>query len=117
MDTRGVQEILGMVQNYIRNMSKGPARMDIGALEEAEKEQEGESNDKKDDEEEYLGYMGKKGKGKGKGIKGDCWNCGKTGHRAADCKGKGKGEKGGPKVKGYTQPYPYTNYQNQIKGN
>ena len=24
-------------------------------------------------------------KGKGKGIKGDCWNCGKSGHRSSDC--------------------------------
>ena len=29
---------------------------------------------------------GEKGtKGKGKGIKGDCWNCGKSGHRSSDC--------------------------------
>ena len=41
----------------------------------------------------------KGGKGKGKG-KGECWNCGKGGHRAAECtnppsasKGKGKGGK------------------------
>ena len=26
-----------------------------------------------------------KGKSKGKGFKGDCFNCGKTGHRAVDC--------------------------------
>ena len=40
-----------------------------------------------------------KGKGKGKGFKGDCFNCGKTGHRAADCwaKGGGKERQKGPK--------------------
>ena len=39
---------------------------------------------------------GDKGKGKGKGIKGACWNCGQTGHRAQDCpysKDKGKGKR------------------------
>ena len=38
------------------------------------------------------GYKGKGegkdggGKGKGKSIIGDCWKCGKTGHRAVDCR-------------------------------
>eukprot|EP00973_Karenia_brevis_P083771 11625812-Karenia_brevis.AAC.1 len=36
--------------------------------------------------------MGDKGKGKGKGIKGNCWGCGQQGHRQDQCpKGKGKG--------------------------
>ena len=35
-------------------------------------------------------------------IQGSCWHCGKTGHRAADCrsKGKGKGSKSKSKGKG-----------------
>ena len=28
-----------------------------------------------------------KGKGKGKGYQGTCWNCGKAGHKAAECWG------------------------------
>ena len=39
----------------------------------------------------------KKGKGKGKGFKGECYNCHKTGHRAADCWAKGGGKEGGQK--------------------
>jgi hypothetical protein len=31
-------------------------------------------------------------KGKGKGVKGDCFNCGKPGHRAADCYAPGGGK-------------------------
>jgi len=33
-----------------------------------------------------FGKGGKDGKGKGKGIKGDCWNRGKTGHRSNQCR-------------------------------
>ena len=33
-------------------------------------------------------------KGKGKGFKGKWFNCGKTGHRAADCWAKGGGKEG-----------------------
>ena len=33
-------------------------------------------------------------KGKGKGFKGECFNCGKTGHRPADCWAKGGGKEG-----------------------
>ena len=59
-----------------------------------------------DEEGGFLCYIGKngqggwqskgKGKGKGKGkFQGDCFNCGKVGHRANECwspkvKGKGK---------------------------
>ena len=42
--------------------------------------------------------MGKKGKGKG--FKGECYNCGKTGHRAADCWAKGGGKEGQKGQKG-----------------
>ena len=30
--------------------------------------------------------FGKGGKGGGKGIKGNCWNCGKPGHRSNECR-------------------------------
>ena len=36
-------------------------------------------------------------KGKGKGFKGECFNCGKPGHRAADCFAPGGGKEGGGK--------------------
>ena len=36
-------------------------------------------------------------KGKGKGFKGECFNCGKPGHRAADCFAPGGGKGGGGK--------------------
>ena len=36
-------------------------------------------------------------KGKGKGIKGNCFNCGKQGRRAADSWSKGGGKEGGSK--------------------
>ena len=45
------------------------------------------------DEQEALALQ----KGKGKGFKGECYNCGKTGHRAADCFAKGGGKEGGQK--------------------
>ena len=36
---------------------------------------------------------GKKGSGKGSGYQGSCWNCGKVGHKAAECQaGKGVNE-------------------------
>ena len=35
-------------------------------------------------------------KGKGKGFKGARFNCGKPGHRAADCWSKGGGKEGNP---------------------
>ena len=46
------------------------------------------------DEQEVLAMQKK---GKGKGFKGECFNCGKTGHRAADCFAKGGGKEGGQK--------------------
>ena len=36
-------------------------------------------------------------KGKGKGFNGECFNCGKPGHRAADCFAPGGGKEGGGK--------------------
>lgn len=42
---------------------------------------------------------GKGGKAEGKGFKGECWNCGKTGHRSFECRAK-KVSKGGGKGKG-----------------
>ena len=108
MDNEPIQQILNKVQNYIRNMSKGTAKMDIGAVEEeapAKKVQfeskpqveEPDSSQYDAQYDEELNYMGPKGKGKGKGrsIKGDCWLCGKPGHMAANCKGKGKEASGG----------------------
>ena len=54
---------------------------------------------------ELNALKGQKGKGKGKGFKGDCHNCGKSGHSWRNCseplkpelaaKGGGKGGKGG----------------------
>ena len=63
----------------------------------------------------YIGGNGKggyqqkgkgKGKGKGKSFQGNCYNCGKVGHRSVDCwagakgKSKGKGDSGKGKGKG-----------------
>ena len=96
MDNHPIQTMLNTVQNYIRNMTRGSAKMDIGAVAEGKTTK---LKDEADVEEEYpedLNYMGgkSKGKGKGEGIKGDCWNCGKTGHMAVNCKSKGKGKAG-----------------------
>ena len=33
----------------------------------------------------HLARSCPKGKGKGKGFKGECWNCGETGHSARFC--------------------------------
>ena len=52
--------------------------------------------------------IGKKGPvGSGKGNKGQnqmsnvkCWNCGKSGHHASDCRGKWSGDKGSGQSKG-----------------
>ena len=60
------------------------------------------------DEEEskltvILDALKGKGKGKGKSIKGACWECGKPGHMARDCKG-GKGGGGSPGGKGWGAP-------------
>ena len=35
----------------------------------------------------YAGYLGggQKGGGEGKGYQGNCWHCGKVGHKAAEC--------------------------------
>ena len=59
--------------------------------------QQKEEEEEKDEEENKLTVIldALKGKGKGKSIKGACWECGKTGHMARDCKG-GKGGKGWP---------------------
>ena len=40
------------------------------------------------DEHEALALQNQ---GKGKGIKGRCWNCGEQGHRAEDCPNMAKG--------------------------
>ena len=55
--------------------------------------------DQEDDltEEEAEALALQKAKGKGKGFKGECYNCGKTGHRAADCWAKGGGKEGAQK--------------------
>ena len=42
-----------------------------------------------------------KGKGKGKEINGECYNCGKWGHRASECP-KGKGKDGGKSGKSWS---------------
>ena len=42
---------------------------------------DGQEDGAEEDQEALA--LGKKGKGKG--FKGECYNCGKTGHRAADC--------------------------------
>ena len=51
---------------------------------------DGQEDGAEEDQEALA--LGKKGKGKG--FKGECYNCGKTGHRAADCWAKGGGKKG-----------------------
>ena len=104
-----IQTLLNKVQNYIRNMSTGVAKLDIGAVDDEaptkkvmfeDKPQETAYGEEPQDEEEFN-YMGPKGKGiKGKTIKGNCWLCGKPGHRAMDCKSKGKGNKGQDKKSG-----------------
>ena len=102
-------------------MSTGTAKLAISAVEEEAKKEAQQyymlQEKEYQEEEQYsedLSYVGSKGngKGKGKGIKGNCWNCDKPGHRAADCKSKGKGngqEKGLGKANGQWQRgYQYT---------
>ena len=49
----------------------------------------------------YKGKGKSKGKGKEKGkFQGECWNCGKTGHRSAECWSAASQPKGDPKGKG-----------------
>eukprot|EP00973_Karenia_brevis_P040043 5529969-Karenia_brevis.AAC.1 len=60
MDNHDLQDMLNTVQNYVRNMSKGLAKMDLGVLGEEEKEEEEDKAEGSPDGEEYLGYMGKK---------------------------------------------------------
>lgn len=125
--------VLAKVNNYIRNMSKGRANMDIGSVEPASedqpKKQVGFAEEKTSEEDDYenaydLGYMGggkgkgdsaAKGtaKGKGKRFEGYCNSCWKYGHKAADCYqnqdqygktgGKGAYQKGKAKGKGKGQ--------------
>ena len=69
--------------------SQGAAKGPLDSLDNLE-ENEGMSLE----DQEAFAFQ-KKGKGKGKGIKGAGFNCGKQGHRAADCWSKGSGKDGG----------------------
>ena len=46
---------------------------------------------------EDLAALKGKGKSKGKGSKGECWNCGKMGHSQRWCRAPGGGAAGGGK--------------------
>ena len=84
------RELRAVVNNFIGNNVRDSSAMQIGSL---------ESGDLRKEEEAEEGFDGDlnalKGKGKGKGK---CFNCGGTGHIAANCpspssKGGGKGAK------------------------
>ena len=94
------------VELWLEAVSQGPVPMDISSLEPSDIAKMSEEQ-----LEQALDILrqGKSGKDAGRGrppsdsdinkrIKGKCWNCGKEGHTAQDCrqpkKPKGKGKKG-----------------------
>ena len=83
-------EMKDMILNYVATKVDfgGPMPMDCSHVygdEEASLQEEHTWNGE-------LNWMSKgdgKDKGKGKGFQGQCYNCGKSGHRAVECPSKG----------------------------
>jgi hypothetical protein len=134
LDDTDYKVLLAKVHQLIRQNTLGQAKMDLNNIETWEESVAHENCYPETAEGIELFGMGDKGKGKGKGFQGHCYDCGGWGHTGKNCptrgaggkdkgkgkshydKGKGKGKKGDHGKGDYGKGGGYSSGYNNYKG-